>query len=321
MQTLFIGAAALSLAASDQAYTFSTLDPALPWRNAIASGTISGLWVDGGGLSHGFVFAAVVFSSYDVPGAGGAAAGGVTGTQGGGINSAGVIGGDDTAGGAMHGYVRNAAGIITTADTPGFIDTAYTAINDSGQITVQVDNGDPLAYRSFLRAADGTLQVIAFPGTLATGLTGINNTGVTVGGYLDAAQVVHGFIRNAVGVYQWLDDPRYELVGPWGLNSLGVAVGELDVLGASHAFVRDTQGTLTAFDFPGATYYTTAFGIDTQRDVVGQYCDATATVYHAFLATTAVPEPAAASLAALGLGALAWRHRRNARRARNRTGA
>jgi len=305
--------ATFATAAGATTYSFTTLDPNVPFYTVMPSAIndhnlVAGEWTDPAGITHGFTVSNGVFSSFDAPAADNSRSGGVAGTQGLGLNSAGTIVGDYVAQGVSHGYVRDAGGHFTTLDLPGHLETVPVGINDGGTLAIQVDDGGFVNYGSFLRAPDGSLTVIAFPGTLGTGITALNNGGTTVGGYFDAANVVHGWIRTPVGIYHSLDDPRYDLVGPWGLNNAGWAVGELDVASGSHAFVLDPQGTLTAFDVPGATY-TTAFDINDQGLIVGQYCDANSNC-HGFLATPAVPEPGSLALLLAGIGVVGWRARR-----------
>jgi probable HAF family extracellular repeat protein len=59
-------------------------------------------------------------------------------------------------------------------------------------------------------------------------------------------------------------------------------VGSYDDDTGTHGFFRDTDGTFTTLDFPGATG-TGAGGINNDGDIVGGYTDATGN--HAFLAT------------------------------------
>ena len=321
MKTALVVAAASMLALTAQAvgaagYTFFTIDPPSPFLTASASGineagVIAGEWTDLGNITHGFIEQGGVFVSFDAPGTDNGRVLGVAGTQALGINNAGIIVGDYTAGGTTHGFIRDTSGQFTTLDLPGQVDTALVGINDNGVVAIQVDYGSAAQYGSFLRAPNGTLTSIAFPGTLATGITALNNAGSTAGGYLDAASVVHGWIRNASGVYTTLYDPAYDLVGPWGLNDAGFAVGELDFAGGSHGFVRDPQGNLAAFDVPSAAF-TIATDIDGLGHIVGEYCGAHGDC-HGFLATPSVPEPGRLALVLAGLGVVGLRARRGGR--------
>jgi len=309
--------ATFASAAGATTYSFTTIDPNAPFLNSAPSAItdshlIAGQWTDASDITHGFTVSGGVFTSFDAPGADNSKTGGVAGTQALGMNSAGVIVGDYVNQGILHGFVRDASGHVTSLDLAGHLETVAVGINDSGTVALQVDDGGFLNFGSFLRASDGTLTRLAFPGTLGTAVTALNDDGTTVGGYFDAANVVHGWIRNPVGVYTSLDDPNYDRIGPWGLSNSGWAVGELDVGASTQAFVRDPQGNLTAFDVPGAAS-TLAFDINDQGLIVGQYCEAGGTC-HGFLATPAVPEPGTLALWAAGIAVVGWRARRAALR-------
>ena len=296
-------------------WTINTIDPNLPFSSMLPAaindaGVISGEWVDTALVTHGFVLSGGQFTSFDAPLADGSAAFGVRGTQGLGMNSGGTIVGDYVAGGKAHGFVRDSAGNFSTLDLAGHTDTALFGINDSGTIAGQYDDGRQAPYGSFLRSATGVVTLVAFPSSTSTGITSLNNSGETVGGWVDAASGVHSFLRNAVGVFTTIDVPGYRLTGAWGINSVGWIVGELDDTSTSHGFVRDPAGLVTAFDVSGATS-TSAFAIDTRGDIIGQYCDAGGTC-HGFLATPAVPEPAHWMLLSAGFIVLGvqWRRQR-----------
>lgn len=75
------------------------------------------------------------------------------------VNSAGIVVGTyKDSGNTTHGFVRSAGGAITTVDYPGGTNSELLAINDQGQALgrMQLNN----VRRNFLRAPDGTLQLI-----------------------------------------------------------------------------------------------------------------------------------------------------------------
>ena len=110
-----------------------------------------------------------------------------------GINNRGqIVGGYDTTGFAVHGFVLD-RGRYTTIDVPGASRTIALRINARGQtIGFYLDAAGTT--RVYLRAANGSLTTLAFPGAVATVPFGINNRGHVVGFYMDANQVRHGFL-------------------------------------------------------------------------------------------------------------------------------
>src|SRR5262245_51213567 len=74
---------------------------------------------------EGRALPSMVFKTIDVPGS--------TASEAWGINDAGQVVGNYTAGGVTHGYLLS-EGSYTTLDVPGATSTSPSAINDSGQI-------------------------------------------------------------------------------------------------------------------------------------------------------------------------------------------
>ena len=108
----------------------------------------------------------------------------------------------------------------------------------------------------------------------------IDGRGDLVGRYFDAAGVSHGYLLSN-GVFTAIDAnlPGAVDTDARGVNNPGTVVGFYDVLTnlpnagtipVSHGFMRDSSGTFTAIDFPGATA-TTALGISDGGDIVGSY--------------------------------------------------
>ena len=309
---VFAAAAACAGAAAAQAYDITTLDPPQSYFTIIpfginAAGTVTGVWVDPGQVDHGFLAAGGAFSSFDAPQADTTKVIGVRGTWAGGIDDAGTVVGVYTAGGAQHGFVRDAAGTTTTLDIAGHLHTQLFAINDNGVVLGAYADGDSVyGGTSFLRSAAGTLTTIAMPGASFTEGEGLNDAGTVVGGWIDAAGALHGFERSAAGVYTTIDVAGADATIPAGINAGGWIVGEYDVGAISHGYVQDPLGRVTTLDVPGATF-TSGVAINAAGVLVGQYCDA-ADNCHGFVATP-VPEPASALLAGAGALLLALRRR------------
>ncbi len=65
-----------------------------------------------------------------------------------------------------------------------------------------------------------------------------------MGAYLDSRGHLHGFLRNAAGVYFSIDYPELGTLGTWafGLNDAGQIVGQyLDASGHRHAYLLTTE--------------------------------------------------------------------------------
>ena len=302
---------------SAQGYQFTTLDPDRPYvtiiPNAINnSGSVTGVWVDPAQADHGFIANAGAFTSFDAPQADTVKVGGVRGTWASGLDSAGTVVGVYTAGGAQHGFVRLADGTTATLDITGHSRTALTAINDNGQMLgVHADDNTLLGGTSFLRSAGGALTLISMPGSIFSEAEGLNNDGVIVGGYDDAASVLHGYVRAPNGVFTSIEVAGTDTTVLSGINDTGWIVGEYDVGGVGHGFLRDPLGAVTTIDVPGASF-TSAIGINAAGAIVGQFCDA-ANVCHGFVAAP-VPEPPGGALMAAGVGVVGLLLRRRTAR-------
>jgi WD40 repeat protein len=76
----------------------------------------------------------------------------------------------------------------------------------------------------------------------------INPSGVVTGYYIEASNIIHGFVRAADGTITTFDvGPRVTF--PASINPSGEITGwYFDANGAAHAFVRDRDGTITTFD-------------------------------------------------------------------------
>src|SRR5580693_6946166 len=89
-------------------------------------------------------------------------------------------------------------------------------------------------------AAVGSAQSyksIDFPGATGTFLIGNNPEGTTLGSYVDAAGVQHGFVLKK-GIFTSFDPPGSISTSPDGISPQGVIVGEyFDSSSVSHGFV------------------------------------------------------------------------------------
>ncbi len=75
---------------------------------------------------------------------------------------------------------------------------------------------------------------------------------------------------------------------PTVLNDSGSVVGwYLDTVSLSHAFIRDSTGTITSVDFPGTDTETFGFGINNAGTITGNYISAADSLFHGFVRDSA----------------------------------
>jgi hypothetical protein len=136
------------------------------------------------------------------------------------INASGEVAGFYIDGvGAEHGFLRDAAGTVTTFNPPN--------------------------------AATGSKQ-----GTI---VTGIDAAGDVIGAYTDASNAIHGFVRSAsTGTITAIDAPgagtaTYQGTYPDAFDAAGDIFGSFtDANNVVHGFVLPAGGTIATYDAPGA---------------------------------------------------------------------
>ena len=154
------------------------------------SGEIVGAYEGSDGLSHGFTLVGGTYTSFDYPGG--------TQTFATAINSSGAIVGQYRDGSGWHGFLLS-AGTYTPFDYPGATAETFPAgINDNGDISgfycvTEECVGDLSGAQGFLLSG-GTFTEITIPGEFYTVAFEINNNGVIVGYYQDAAGVIGSFL-------------------------------------------------------------------------------------------------------------------------------
>ena len=140
-----------------------------------------------------------------------------------------------------------------------------------------------------------TIITIDAPGAgtgpfLGTYALTINPAGVIAGQVADANNVIHGFVRDANGVFTTFDAPGAGTdpglgTTAWSINPGGVIAGDFSVASneppfglAVHGFVRAANGAITTFDVPGAPI-TTVNNINPEGVITGRYIDASIVVH------------------------------------------
>ena len=196
--------------------------------------TSVGFYIDGNGVTHGFVDAAGIIATQDEPG--------TNFNQLLGINDAGQEAGYssmDTAGLVDQlAYLRQANGTYTlidnathTADLPTNVNSQATGVDDAGDVvgfflpTTATSDGFLLTHGS----TKPTL--LQFPGSTFTQALGINNVGQVVGFYNDGNGNAHGFIWSN-GNWTTVDAPGASMTTVNGINDKGQIVG-FDTAGAA----------------------------------------------------------------------------------------
>ena len=236
--------------------TFTTYD--LPAGSTVTTitpsinpeGAVTGYYLDASSVPHGFMRAPDgSFTVFDVPGA--------NGTFANSINPEGVIAGYSTVvtivpsfSLAFQGFLRGPDGTITTFDAPGANGTFANSINPEGVIAGYYRDANDVAH-GYLRAPHGTFTTFDAPGAgtgafQGTGLFGvaINTAGAIAGSFIDASNVVHGFLRARNGVITTFDAPGAgtgPLLGTFvtSINPEGMITGYyLDASGTIHGFLR-----------------------------------------------------------------------------------
>jgi len=138
-----------------------------------------------------------------------------------------------------------------------------------------------------------TIITFDAPGAVATFVAGINPAGVISGGYVDANNVLHGYVRAPDGTFTTYEAPGAgtgpgQGTGPNGINNpAGDITGNVtDASNVTHGYVRAKDGTITTFDAPGAGtgpgQGTQPLSINPKGVITGWYTDAS-NVNHSFV--------------------------------------
>jgi hypothetical protein len=136
-----------------------------------------------------------------------------------GINGSGVVTGNAYG----LGFVREPDGSIATFNV-GAVATYPSSINAAGVVagTAQ-DSG--IAWKGFVRAADGSVTTFVVPGSSSTLASGMNANGAITGLYAPSAGAVMGYIRAADGTFTTFTAGSSFSMAPVGINDDGVVAG------------------------------------------------------------------------------------------------
>ncbi len=169
---------------------------------------------------------------------------------------------------------------------PGSVQTQVTGLNDNRDTVGFWVNGSN-TNRGFVEW-NGAFTSYTNPKTphvkgAVNQLLGINDAGIAVGFYNDAAGNAHAYkLNQATGQFT-------KLTGPWtsgtatGINNSGDIAGFAGPAGSSFSWLRH-NGQLTTLQFPGGSD-TQAFGINGKDQIAGTYLDGGG-VMHGFVLTS-----------------------------------
>lgn len=188
---------------------------------------------------------------------------------------------------AIHGFVRDRRGHVTTFDVPGGTNAVPQGINDRGQVSGIYLDGH-LVQTGFVRDRTGNVTTIDLS-PIGTKVRDINDRGQVVGIYGEPADnefgyVVRSFRRDRDGEVTTVDIPGAGETSPYAVDDRGRIVGSYTDAGVTtstgsyppgtlHAYVQDQHG-VTTLDVPGSIA-TVALDINARGQVVGGYIDAT----------------------------------------------
>ena len=243
------------------------------------NGFIVGIVIDAAGVSKGFIrsragnFSDAFVEPNDTGNL----------TNGRGINNARIVNGEylDGSTGTFHGY-RLGKGIFTEYDITGALDTVPLGLNNVGDFCGNVILSDGTS-PAFLNLS-GNVTMFSVPDSTATLAYSINLSLQAVGYYIDAAGVLHGYLRASDGTLTFpIDATGSTQTILFDINDLNWVVGRYaDSAGVTHGLFFRTPDDITTFDYPGAAGFTSLNGINRNGYVCGRYLDS-AGIAHGFL--------------------------------------
>jgi uncharacterized membrane protein len=197
----------------------------------------------------------------------------------------GIYIGDD---GFTHGFLLR-KGVLTTLDFPAASDTYAFGINESGTVAgfwdILDSSGNPLVSHGFTWN-NGNFTQVDFPGAGDTAVLGINARGDLVGEWDTGitATIGHGFVSTK-GQFISFDVPFAGATVTQGndINASGSIVGVYtDASGVIYSFLAE-GAKFTNISYPGAAQ-TTAWGINSAGQIVGNHFDTLSSPPRGFLA-------------------------------------
>jgi len=244
------------------------------------AGDITGVYVDSGGISHGFTrLANGTFSApIDDPNSP------TPFTEARGINDSRLVCGDYTdSSGAFEGFFLNRNHFMNYDIEPTF--TIVLGVNNAGDFSGSVipSSGIQEAFVSI----GGTVTEFAVTNATATLAYQINTTNTSCGYYIDSDGVTtHGYYRDANGTIHAPIDPTGSTgTIVFGNNDKNFIVGRYaDAGGTTHGLLFVPKGNhFLLYDQPGATF-TSLNGINKNNLITGRYTDPNTGIDHGIIA-------------------------------------
>jgi len=245
--------------AQGQQYKFQRLNPpgstysvAFGVNN---NGVVVGSFVNASSEFEGFAYKSGKYEAIVFPGA-------VGFTQASGINDSNTVVGDFTGSDHFtHGFLVTPDGHFTQYDAAKGASTYIYGVNNAGDFAGFVGNDG--ANQGFVNV-NGAVTRFTVNGN-STSAVGIDSSNNTVGEFLDASGLIHGFYRDAGGVITQIDYPGALTTSCSGINDLGVITGfYVDSANTSHGFA-EKNGRFRTVPLPGIA------GINNGESFVGSY--------------------------------------------------
>ena len=195
------------------------------------------------------------------------------------------VGAEIGADGLWHAVFNDGSGLAQIDLSPlgaGIRHSFAYSINTQADIAGAFSNAT--GYHGFLRHADGSFEVLDYPGGNNTLDYGVNDLGEVIGGYFDDAGAPHAFKRLG-GVFSNIDLPDSLGTTPLSVNNEGqIAGGVVKTAGtAGYGYIQQPDGSVKLYSSPNAPAQSTFFiSINNVGEVLGAYYDA-AGVQHNFV--------------------------------------
>jgi len=266
---------AVMVSSASHAFTFTRIE--VPGASSTtawginARGDIVGSYVDGAGVTHGFLLHRGSFTTIDVPGATSADARGI------GPNGE-IVGIYKLAGEPAvnaHGFWRSPTGDILPADYPGYNEIPQRLLADGTILGCRHDNDLMASMRGIAMSRSGSTEITAFA-SMHNGATPDLHRIVGLYTNMDASPSrQEGYVVDD-GVFTPFLVPGSVMTAAWDVNPAGEIVGVYRDGTGFHGFVLTGEEYLPV-DFPGATA-TRVFSINARSDIVGAYIAGNRTV-------------------------------------------